>query len=337
LQHPGLNRPGGENEQPAAPEQGAAGFVFARLRLYPNIVMAISGKLMRQYFFALTAFAVLLPLGAAHGQPLVQSQEGIALQNEILQLQQQVQQLQGNGGSALGGGNAPAPSSDNGGGAAPANGLVASLVTQVQQLQSQVQDLSGKVDELQNQVNTQHDATEKEIGDLKFQMTNGAAPAAAPAAAGAQAAASAAAPQSLAASSPPPAAAAASPPKAALKDALTAYGKHDYAGAAALAQSIVSKNKSAPEAYRAQYLLAQSLSAQGKSQDAAIAYDDSYNMNRTGSYAPQSLLGLAGSLAAINQNEAACSTIASLNSQFPTPPAGMQPRIDAVSKRANCQ
>ncbi len=288
---------------------------------------------MRQHIFALAAFAALLPLGAAHGQPLVQSQEGIALQNEILELQQQVQQLQGNGGSALGSSNAPAPSSGNS--AAPANGLVASLVTQVQQLQSQVQDLNGKVDELQNQVNTQHDATEKEIGDLKFQMTNGATPGAAPAA-GAQAAASAAAPQSLAASPSAPAAAA-STPKAALKDALTAYGKHDYAGAAALAQSIVSKNKSAPEAYRAQYLLAQSLSAQGKSQDAAIAYDDTYNMNRTGSYAPQSLLGLAGSLAAINQNEAACSTIASLNSQFPTPPAGMQPRIDAVSKRANCQ
>ncbi|MDD2705026.1 MAG: hypothetical protein PHU07_06820 [Acidocella sp.] len=288
---------------------------------------------MRQHIFALAAFAALLPLGAAHGQPLVQSQEGIALQNEILELQQQVQQLQGNGGSALGSSNAPAPSSGNS--AAPANGLVASLVTQVQQLQSQVQDLNGKVDELQNQVNTQHDATEKEIGDLKFQMTNGATPGAAPAA-GAQAAASAAAPQSLAASPSAPAAAA-STPKAALKDALTAYGKHDYAGAAALAQSIVSKNKSAPEAYRAQYLLAQSLSAQGKSQDAAIAYDDTYNMNRTGSYAPQSLLGLAGSLAAINQNEAACSTIASLNSQFPTPPTGMQPRIDAVSKRANCQ
>ena len=58
---------------------------------------------------------------------------------------------------------------------------------------------------------------------------------------------------------------------------------------------------------------------------------------RTGPYAPQSLLGLASSLAAIGANDEACSTLSSLNSQFPTPPAGLQPRIDAVSKKASCQ
>jgi hypothetical protein len=46
--------------------------------------------LMRQNLFALVMFATCLPLGAA-GQPLIQSQEGIALQNEILQLQNQMQ------------------------------------------------------------------------------------------------------------------------------------------------------------------------------------------------------------------------------------------------------
>ena len=52
---------------------------------------------MRPNLFAVAAFAVLLPF-AAHAQPIVQSQEGIALENQILQLQQQVQQLQTNAG-----------------------------------------------------------------------------------------------------------------------------------------------------------------------------------------------------------------------------------------------
>jgi TolA-binding protein len=297
---------------------------------------------MRQKFFVLATVAALLPLAQARAQSMIQSQEGIALQNEIDQLQSQMQQLQANGGSnggsALGGSSSPAPS--NSGGGAPDQGMVANLVTQVQQLQQQVQDLSGKVDELQNQVNTQHDATEKEIGDLKFQVggSGGAAPGGAPQAG--------AGPQSLAApaqSAPAPetpapeASAAPTDPHAALKAALAAYSKHDYATAQSLAQGILTQNKEAPEAYRAQYLVAQSLTAQGKAQDAAIAYDSTYNMNRSGTYAPQSLLGLASSLSSIGQNEAACDTISSLNSQFPTPPAGMQPRIDSVSKRAHCQ
>ena len=67
---------------------------------------------MRRLSFAIAIFVALLPFGAS-AQPLIQSQEGIALENQILQLQNQVQQLQGSGGSALGGSSqtvAPAPS-----------------------------------------------------------------------------------------------------------------------------------------------------------------------------------------------------------------------------------
>ena len=60
---------------------------------------------MRPHFFTVAAFVALLPF-AAHAQPIVQSQEGIALENQILQLQQQVQQLQNNGGNGGGGGSA---------------------------------------------------------------------------------------------------------------------------------------------------------------------------------------------------------------------------------------
>ncbi|HTQ69930.1 MAG TPA: hypothetical protein VMH92_00345 [Acidocella sp.] len=288
-----------------------------------------------RYRIPLLAATLLMPL-AASAQPLIQSQEGIALQNEILQMQQQLQQLQGqggNGGSSLGGNAAPPPSSGGSGD----NSLVANLLNQVQQLQSQVQVLNGQVSQLQHQVDTQHDQTEKEIGDLKFQMTGGAGAPAPGAGAGAPSAPpAAAAPQTLAPAAPPLAAAAPNDPKAALKAAIDAYGKHDYTTAASIAKGIVADNRSAPEAYRAQYLVAQAYAAKGDPQNAAINFDATYNMNRNGTYAPRALLGLASSLAAINQNEAACDTISSLNSQFTNPSAGMKSDIAAVSKRAHC-
>jgi TolA-binding protein len=295
---------------------------------------------MRQNLIAFALFYSLLPFATAQAQPMIQSQEGIALENQILQLQNQLQQLQssgGNGGSSLGGASpAPAPS----GSTAVPPSIVTSLLSQVSQLQAQVQQLNGQVDTLQNQVNTQHDATEKEIGDLKFQVSGGAP--AAPGAPGAPA--TPGAPQALNGTlgTLPAAAAATAPaapptsPKAALAAGRAALAKHDYASAEANARSILATAKTSPEGYQAQFLLAQSLAGEGKPQDAAIAYDDAYNRSRTGSNAPASLLGLANSLTDINQASAACDTLASLNSQFPTPPAGLGPQISAASRRAHC-
>ncbi len=298
---------------------------------------------MRQLLLAACLLMPLLLPVAAMAQPLVQSQEGIALQNEIDQLQAQLQQLQANAGnngsSVLGGGNSqPAPAPSQSSSAPPAGGMVASLLTQVQQLQTQVQVLNGRVDTLQNQVAQQNAQTQKQIGDINFKLSGSATPGAPvspgtpPAPPGTAPTAPGLSPPAAPASLPAPAAS----PKAQLHAALLAYEHKDFANAATMAQA-VAQIKTAPEAYRAQYLVAQSETASGRYQDAAIAYDDTYNMNRTGVYAPPALLGLASSLAAINQNEAACDTLASLKSQFPTPPAGMQPRIDAVAKKASCQ
>jgi TolA-binding protein len=280
--------------------------------------------------FALAALAVLVPL-TLRAQPMIQSQEGIALENQILQLQQQVQQLQSNsggGGSALGGAQQSTPS--DGSTAAPQSSVVTNLLNQVQQLQSQVATLNGEVDTLQNQVTTQNAQMEKQIGDLNFKVNGTASPGAPPPSSGA--------PATLTPPAPPPQAAA-SPtgtPKELLHDGLSAYEKGNYTAAEAAARSILTNANSSPQAYRAQYLLAQALAGENRPQDAAIAYDDAYNRDRTGSEAPESLLGLANSLADINQNEAACDTLASLQSQFPTPPAGMAARIAATQKRASC-
>ena len=115
-----------------------------------------------------------------------------------------------------------------------------------------------------------------------------------------------------------------------------ALAKQAYATAETNARAVLANTKSSAEGYKAQYILAQSLAGQNRPSDAAIAYDNAYNRNRTGPYAPGSLLGLANALTDIQQASAACDTLASLNSQFPTPPAGMAPSIQAAEKRANC-
>ncbi len=314
---------------------------------------------MRPNSFAIAAFIAMLPLGAA-AQPLVQSQEGIALENQILQLQNQVQQLQassGSGGSALGGSPqpvAPSPSPANSSGAAPSSDIVGNLLNQVSQLQTQIQQLNGRVDTLQNEVDTQHAATEKEIGDLNFKVTGSAtSPSAAPTVAAPPGVSPIpGAPQNLTdstlGSTPvngvsgapplPPAAPSSAPasPKAALAAAQSALAHHDYATAESNARTVLATSKASPEGYKAQFILAEALYGEGKPQDAAIAYDDAYNRSRSGMYAPGSLLGLANSLTDIQQQSAACDTLSSLNSQFPTPPAGMATRIQAAEKRAKC-
>ncbi len=303
---------------------------------------------MRRISFAIAAFTALLPC-AAIAQPLVQSQEGIALENQILQLQNQVQQMQASGGSALGGSPQPVapPPSTSSSGAAPSSDIVGNLLNQVSQLQAQVQQLNGQVDTLQNEVDTQHAATEKEIGDLNFKLS-GNAPSS-PNAPGAPTQPDMSqnpdAPQDLTNNTapavapplppaPPPSAPAS--PQAAITAAQAALAHHDYISAESNARTVLANAKSSPEGYKAQYILAEALYGEGKPQDAAIAYDDAYNRNRAGTYAPGSLLGLANSLTDIQQQSAACDTLSSLNSQFPTPPAGMGPRIQAAEQRAKC-
>ncbi len=298
---------------------------------------------MRQNSLAIAAFIALFPFAGA-AQPLVQSQEGIALENQILQLQNQVQQLQSSGGSALGGNAQPlTPAPDaSGSGAAPSSNIVGNLLNQVSQLQAQIQQLNGRVDTLQNEVDTQNAATQKAIGDLNFKFSGNAAPGANNAGAPA-----AGAPQNLSgntASAPapqppmPPSASPTAPasPKAAIDAAQAALAHQDYAKAEANARTVLATGKSGPYGYKAQYVLAEALYGEGKPQDAAIAYDDAYNSNRSGAYAPGSLLGLANSLTDIQQNSAACDTLSSLNSQFPSPPPGLATRIQAAEARAKC-
>ena len=300
------------------------------------------------------------------------SREDIALRDQIYTLQQQVQTLQqevaqqGSGSSY----NAP-PSYQRG---QQSDDLVAELLTQVQALQEQVRDLRGEVADTQHELQQQTADLNQKIGDLAFQAqhpgqtppasgqeappaASGTAPTAAPtgAPAGGAAAASAAAPQANQALSPPPAPlgalrapppaqpAAAKPaapvhlpPEAAVRQARAALRRHDYPQAEADTRDVLNHHRTSPQTYDAQYLLAEALKGQHEYAKAAIAYDDAYNRNRKGSLAPDSLVGLAYTLAAINENRAACDTVAKLHAEFPHQSTSVRDAAESVYRRAAC-
>jgi TolA-binding protein len=306
---------------------------------------------MRRHLLSLAMFIAVLPLGTAYGQ-MIDSREGIALENQILELKQQIQQMQanggGNGGSMLGNSQQSAPPATVSG---SQGDIIANLLTQQQHDESQMQDLSGRVDTLEHQLTTQHDQMEQEIGDLKFQLQHGGMSAnGAGAAQGAQPDGNGggssgdtlgtlpAGQQDSSGQNAGSQGASPAPmrPVASIRAAKQALASHDYATAEADSKAILAQGKSSPQGIQAQFVLAQALAGQGRNQDAAIAYDDSYNADRTGAQAPASLLGLANSLTAIHQNRAACDTLDQLQSQFPTPPAGMASRISDARLRAHC-
>ncbi len=285
------------------------------------------------------------PINSAHAQ-MVTSREGIALENQILALRQQVQQLQtsqsngnDNGNSALGDSQ---PLASGTGNAAGANALLPNLLQQVQTLQDQVQNLRGRVDTLEHEVATQHDEIKQQIGDLKFQLGQGGAtaPAATPpgTAPAPQLSNGAGAPQTLGQMPVNQAGRAATraPVTASIVAARHALAAHDYVTAEADAKAIIAKQGRGADRGAAAYTLGQALTGQHHYQEAALAYDDAYNGARSGPYAPQSLLGLAGSLTAIHQYSAACDTLDSLTSQFSSPSPSLAGQVRSLRQRAHC-
>ena len=275
--------------------------------------------------------ASLFPGGAALAQDeSVTSREGItlqnqvsAVQNQVQQLQAQLQQVQANGGG--GSNSAPAPEDSGGSGT-----LVTQLLQRVSTLEDEVRTLTGNLQQLQNQVDTQNAQVNKQIGDITFQMQNGQTGAGSSAAAAGAPGASA---------EPPPAAApagAAPTPEDLMQRGVIALHEGHYQDSEGIARELLAKHRSSPRAYDAQYLLAQSLQGEQRYQAAALAFDDAYNMNHKGPRAPNALLGLAMTLGSIDQKAAACDTLRTLHSQFPSPPHYLVQPIASAHHRLGC-
>ena len=122
-----------------------------------------------------------------------------------------------------------------------------------------------------------------------------------------------------------------------MQEANAALARRDYAAAEAAAREVLTNYKTSPRAYDAQYLLAQALAGERQFPQAAIAYYDAYNRARKGAHAPDSLLGLASALAAINEKKAACDTLTKLRVEFPQERPDQQDAAAAVQQRAGCK
>jgi TolA-binding protein len=257
----------------------------------------------------------------------VESREGIALQNQILELRRQMQALQDQanrgGGSPTNLGRAyPQPSTGG-------SDLVAQLLSRVDALEEQVRQLRGRVDETQNEVQRQGADLGKRIDDMAFQAQSPRGGPPSPTV-------SPQPPSSLGAAAAPSAPARRTP-ELVMQEGNAALARRDYPAAEQAAREVLTGNRTSPRAYDAQFLLAQALIGQHQYSQAAIAYDDTYNRSRKGAHAPDALLGLANSLIAINEKKAACDTLAKLHGEYPSPRPDIRDAMAASSQRAACR
>ncbi len=272
---------------------------------------------MRQPVLRFAVIAVVTTAAAAPAWAQVDSREGIALQNQILELRRDLQIMQSQRGGGL---SAPVP---RGGGGAGGQELSAQLLDRVAMLEDEVRQLRGRLDELSNAVKRGQDDLAKQIADLSFKAQNdGGAPSPRSSS------------QPSAGSDPPPTAR--RPPERAMQEGNAALARRDYATAEAAAREALAGGRG-PRAIDAQFLLAQALAGKRDYQGAAIAYDDAYNRGRTGSRAPDALLGVANALLALNERSGACASLDKLRAEFSTLRTDVRQGAAALRTRAGCR
>lgn len=296
--------------------------------------------------------AMVFGIGVLAAHPAwaqMESREGIALQNQILELRRDVQTLRNSqgsapaptyGGSSLGNGR---PAQQGGG----SGEITSQLLERVDRLEETVRALQGRIDEVDNARTRQGADLAKQISDLQFKIDNGAA--AAPGPAPRAPALLSASPAPRAPASPttsqaptplgtlPATAAVKRTPELALQEGNAALARRDYAAAEADAREVLAGGKAAPRGYDAQFLLAQAMMGGRNYPQAAVAYDDTYNRAKTGSHAQDSLVGLANSLVAINEKRSACAALDTLRAQFPAPRHDIGAKATALRATAGCK
>lgn len=111
---------------------------------------------------ALTAALIALPLLAAPARAQMDSREGIALQNQILELRRDLDAVRRGGGAA-----APVPRGGSGG--APPE-TVQALLGRVQELEETVRRQRGQLDVAENANRRMAEEIEKLRGDMDFRL-----------------------------------------------------------------------------------------------------------------------------------------------------------------------
>lgn len=285
---------------------------------------------LRAVLLALPLLVPLLaPLPAA---AQMDSREGIALQNQILELRRDLDAARRGGAVAA----APIPAPSRGGSAMPQE-LAQQMLARVGELEEQVRQLRGQLDVAQNANRRLTEDVEKLRGDMDFRLQQleggggrtaparppqGPAPAQAPAPA-----AQATAPSN----SPGP-----RPAERAIADGQAALGRQDYAAAEGAAREVL-QGRPGPRVQDANLLLGEALLGRRQFQNAALAFNDAYNANRRSGRAPEALLGLANSFQGFGARREACDTLDQLRSEYPQVSGALAQRVNDSRRRAQCR
>jgi tol-pal system protein YbgF len=112
--------------------------------------------------------------------------------------------------------------------------------------------------------------------------------------------------------------------------------RRDYPSAEASFHQLVETYPSDRLAGDAQYWLAESYFVRGQYKNAADAFLKGYKTYQAGQKAPDSLLGLGMSLAALGQKQAACSSFAELGVKFAHAPENVREQTKSERRKAGC-
>jgi len=115
-----------------------------------------------------------------------------------------------------------------------------------------------------------------------------------------------------------------------------ALAQKDYAGAEVAFRQLIESYPKDPLAADAQYWIGESFYRRGQYKAAADAFLQGYKKYKSGDKAPETLLKLGMSLAALGQKDAACSTFGELKTKFPKAPETVRDEVKAEQKKARC-
>ncbi len=298
---------------------------------------------MRLLRAACLVMTLALPLVALPGPALaqVETREGIALQNQILQLRQELEALRRGGalaapqppagGSLLGAPAAPRPAAPPG--AAPQAEIVQTLLDRVSRLEEELRQVRGRAEQAEFRERQLRERVEKLEGDIDFrlQQLESQRQGAAPAPAQRPAAAAPATPAAAA-----PAAAGPRPPQRALAEGQAALARGQFPAAEAAAREVIASRDPARQA-DAQILLGDALLGRRDFAGAAVAYDDARRRAPQGSRAPEATVGIANAFIGLNNNRDACELLNGLRSSAPNLAGPVAERAAEARRRAQCR
>jgi len=260
------------------------------------------------------------------------SREGIALQNQILELRRDLDAVRRGGGVA-----APAP---RGGGAPPET--VQGLLARVAELEEIVRRQRGQLDVAENANRRLAEDVEKLRGDMDFrlqQLEGGGRPGAARPPQGpppAQAPAPFSVPPRQAEPGSPPPPAGPRTAERALADGQAALARGDFPTAEAAAREVIG-GRPGPRAQDASLLLGEALLGRRQFQNAALAFDEAYRRNRQSGRAPEALLGLSNAFIGFGARREACDTLEQLTSEYTRLAPPVATRVADARRRAQCR